>query len=222
MSDIAIVFDMDGLMVDSEPLARRAWDQVLGAHGHTLSDAIYNSIIGYRFDESAAKLIAAYDLPQGIDALRREKADVLAKIRGKGVPAMPGLYEVHVSINRLGLPWGVATSSPHAYAEEILVQLGLSDSCQAITGGDEVAKGKPAPDIYLLAAERLGVSATRCLAIEDSAPGCRSALSAGMMVIAIPNADTKTADFSAVDYVFPSLHEVAEELDDLLAELVRH
>ena len=222
MSDFAIVFDMDGLMVDSEPLARRAWDQVLGAHGHTLSDAIYNSIIGYRFDESAAILIAAYDLPQGIDTLRREKEDVLAKIRANGVPAMPGLYEVHASINRRGVPWGVATSSPRAHAKEILVQLGLDGSCQAITGGDEVPQGKPAPDIYLLAAERLDVLASHCLAIEDSGPGCQSALSAGMMVIAVPNVDTITADFSAVDHVFPSLHEVAEELDELLAELVRH
>jgi HAD superfamily hydrolase (TIGR01509 family) len=208
--------------VDSEPLSRRAWEQVLGAHGHTLNDDIYNSIIGYRFDESAAMLIEAYDLSLGVDTLAREKANVFAKIRANGVPAMPGLYKIHESITRRGLLWGVATSSPRSHAEEILVQLGLSDSCQAIAGGDEVLQGKPAPDIYLLAAERLGVPASHCLAIEDSAPGCRSALSAGMTVVAVPNVDTKTADFSDVDYVFPSLHDVSEELDALLAELARH
>jgi pseudouridine-5'-monophosphatase len=81
--------------------------------------------------------------------------------------------------------------------------------------------GKPAPDIYLLVAERLDVLASHCLAIEDSAPGCRSALSAGMTVVAVPNEDTKTADFSDVDYIFSSLRDVSEELDTLLAELAR-
>lgn len=222
MADFAIVLDMDGLMVDSEPLSRHAWDQVLGSYGHTLTDAIYNSIIGYRIDESAAMLIEAYDLPLGVDALVREKTGALAKIHANGVPAMPGLYEIHASITRRGLPWGVATSSPRSHAEKILEQLGLSNSCQAITGGDEVPQGKPAPFIYHLTAERLGVPASHCLAIEDSAPGCRSALAAGMTVVAVPNGDTKTADFSDVDYVFSSLHDVSEELDALLAELARH
>jgi beta-phosphoglucomutase-like phosphatase (HAD superfamily) len=131
MTDFAIVLDMDGLMVDSEPLSRRAWEQVLGAHGHTLNNAIYNSIIGYRIDESAVMLIEAYDLPLDVETLAREKADALVKIRANGVPTMPGLYKFHASITWRGLPWGVATSSPRSHAEKILVQLGLRDSCQA-------------------------------------------------------------------------------------------
>ena len=222
MSNLAVVLDMDGLMVDSEPLSRIAWEQVLSAHGHILNDDIYTSIIGYRIDESAAILIDAYDLPLSVNNLARQKATVLTKIRANGVPVMPGLYEVHARIMQFGLPWAVATSSPRPHAEEILEQLGLGDSCQAIAGGDEVPQGKPAPDIYLLAAERLDVPASHCLAIEDSAPGCQAALSAGMMVVAVPNRDTKTTDFSAVDYVFPSLYDVSENLDSLLAELARH
>ena len=222
MTDFAIILDMDGLMVDSEPLSRRAWAQVLDAHGYTLNDAIYNSIIGYRIDESAAMLSEAYDLSLGVDTLAREKTNALAKIRANGVPVMPGLYEFHESITGRGLLWGVATSSSRSHAEEILEQLGLIDSCQAIAGGDEVPQGKPAPDIYLLVVQRLGVPASHCLAIEDSAPGCRSALSAGLTVVAVPNMDTKTTDFPDVDYVFPSLHEVSKELDTLLAELARH
>ena len=203
MSDFAIIFDMDGLMVDSEPLSRRAWDQVLGSYGHTLNDDSYNRIIGYRIDETAAFLIESYGLPVSVDRLARQKASVHAKIRANGVPPMPGLFAVHSRVIQSGLAWAVATSSPRAHAEEILEQLGLRESCQAIAGGDEVPLGKPAPDIYLLAAERLGIPAAHCLAIEDSAPGCRSALAAGMMVVAVPNRDTKTADFSAVDSYIP-------------------
>lgn len=219
MGNFALVLDMDGLMVDSEPQSRQAWDQVLGAHGHTLTDAVYYRVIGYRIDETAAILIDAFDLPLTVDALAQEKEAALAQIRAGGVPVMSGLYELLASISERGISWGVATSSSRRHAEEILAQLGLTDSCQAIAGGDEVPWGKPAPDIYLLAAERLHVLAVHCLAIEDSAPGCRSALAAGMLVAAVPNGGTRTADFSAVDHLFPSLHAVAEELDALLTEL---
>jgi HAD superfamily hydrolase (TIGR01509 family) len=219
MTALAVVMDMDGLMVDSEPLSRRAWDQVLARYGYVLNDDTYNRIIGYRADESTAMVIKAYDLPVGVDDFMREKAEALAKIRVGGVPVMPGLFEFHANILRKGVPWGVATSSPRAHAEETIEQLGLSTSCQTVAGGDEVSRGKPAPDIYLLAAERLGIPARRCLAVEDSAPGCRSALAAGMMVAAVPNGATKAADFSAVNHVFPSLHHVSEMFEALLAEL---
>jgi HAD superfamily hydrolase (TIGR01509 family) len=221
MSNLAIILDMDGLMVDSEPMSRAAWDQVLGVYGHTLDDTVYRNIIGHRIDETAAKLIEVYDLPLSVRSLSRKKARAHAKIIAKGIPAMPGLYELHARIAQHKLPWSVATSSPHSHAENILKQLGLIDSCRTIVGGDEVSRGKPAPDIYLLAAERMGISTARCLAIEDSAHGCRSALAAGMMVAAVPNGETKTADFSAVNYVFPSLNDVAEYLDVLLVELAR-
>jgi HAD superfamily hydrolase (TIGR01509 family) len=216
---VAIVLDMDGLMVDSEPLARRAWDRVLAEYGYILDDAIYRSIIGHKTNESAAILIKAYDLSLEPEEFAHKKKKELAEIRTGGVPAMPGLFELHVQIANRNLPWGVATSSPRSDAEQTLEQLGLAASCQSITGGDEVGRGKPAPDTYLLAAERLGIPARRCLAVEDSGPGCQAALAAGMMVAAVPNADTRAADFSAVDYVFPSLHDLAGRIDAMVAEL---
>ena len=219
MAKFAVVLDMDGLMVDSEPLSRRAWDQVLARYDQTLDDTAYKGIIGHRTDESAAILINAYSLPLSVNDLVCEKTNALVKIRAGGIPAMPGLYDFHARLVEHDLPWSVATSSPRAHAEEILKQLGLAASCQSIAGGDEVVQGKPAPDIYLLAAERLGVQPRQCLALEDSAPGCHSAAAAGMMVVAIPNGDTKAADFSMADYVYPSLHEVAEKFDFLLAKL---
>jgi beta-phosphoglucomutase-like phosphatase (HAD superfamily) len=115
----------------------------------------------------------------------------------------------------------VATSSPLRHALELLDQLGLGNSCQTVAGGDEVVNGKPAPDIYLLAAKRLGLRPAQCLAVEDSAPGCQAALSAGFMVVAVPNRDTKASDFSTVDYTFSSLLEVVERFEDLLVELAK-
>ena len=216
MIEIAIVLDMDGLMVDTEPLSRRAWDQVLATYGHVLDDSVYNSIIGYRFDESATMLIETYDLPVKMDVLAQQKAAILAEIRAAGVPLMPGLYELHAAIKQRGVPWGVATSSPRYHAQDILRQIGLQDSCQIIVGGDEVLRGKPAPDIYLLAAERLGFETECCLALEDSVPGGRAAIAAGMRLVAVPGGHVGKGEFSFAHHVYPSLTQVAKDLDYLL------
>lgn len=212
-----IIFDMDGLMVDTEPLARRAWEQVLAEHGRTVSDDLYLRMIGHRTLDSARMVLAEHPIPDTPEALAARKTAQFAAIRAQGVPVMPGLRELQAEIALRGLPWGVATSSPRAQAEEILARIGLLADCSAIAGGDEVAQGKPAPDIYLLAARRLGASPGACLALEDSAPGCRSAVAAGMAVVAVPNIYTRHADFHFVAAVFPSLREVARQLDALLA-----
>lgn len=212
----AIIFDMDGLMVDTEPLSRQAWADLLAEFGHKLDDAVYGRVIGRRADETAQILLAAYPLPLSPTALISRKSKKLADLLNGRPPIMPGLRALHTEIAQRRLPWGVATSSPRAHAQTILRQIGLRPPPQAIAGGDEAAQGKPAPDIYLLAAERLGISPARCLALEDSEPGCRAAIAAEMRVIAVPNRQTHTADFSFVHAVFPSLHDVAARLDDLL------
>lgn len=213
----AIIFDLDGLMVDTEPLARRAWAQALAEHGQTLSDVVYRQMIGHRTLDSARILLAHCPLPATPESLAQRKTALFAAIRAQGVPAMPGLAELQAEIARRGLLWAVATSSPREHAEEILTQLGLLVSCPAIAAGDETAQGKPAPDLYLLAAARLSLTPDECLALEDSEPGCRAAFAAGMKTVAVPNRDTHGSDFYFVQAVYGSLHEVSKNLDDLLA-----
>ncbi len=209
----AIVFDMDGLMVDSEPLSQRAWDEYLRPYGHQLSEETVQSIIGLRADLSTPVIKELYSLPDPVPTIISKRAAIYSQIRANGVPAMPGLHALHDEIARRGLPWAVATSSPRAHALEILEQLNLLSRCRAVAAGDEVAHGKPHPDIYLLAAERLGVAPHDCLALEDSGPGSQAAASAGMTVIAIPNVQTKMADFSHVHYLYRSLEDVLANLD---------
>jgi beta-phosphoglucomutase-like phosphatase (HAD superfamily) len=95
-----------------------------------------------------------------------------------------------------------------------LAQLGLTDNCQAVAAGNEVPQGKPAPDIYLLAASRLNISPDHCLALEDSVPGGRAAVSAGMTLAAVPNGHTTPNDFPFAHHIFPSLNEVKTFLMD--------
>lgn len=209
----AIVFDMDGLMVDSEPLSQQAWDDYLRPFGHQLSEETVQSIIGFRSDISTPIIKEMFNLPESVPQIIASRAAIYSQIRANGVPTMPGLHELHAEIARRQIPWAVATSSPRVHALEVLQQLGLQDQCRAVAAGDEVAHGKPAPDIYLLAAKRLGIPPHNCLALEDSSPGSQAAAAAGMTVIAIPNAQTKTADFSHVHYRYSSLQDVLANLD---------
>lgn len=211
----AIIFDMDGLMVDTEPLSRQAWEQVLALYDYTMDDEVYGRMIGLRSAESVLVLLDAYPLPlTAAETMRRKKAFLDERLT-QGIPIMPGLMELHAAIAQRDLRWAVATSSPRHHARHILAQIGLLESCQAIVGGDEVDNGKPNPAIYLLAAKRLGIPPQQCLALEDSAPGCQAAHQAGMTTIAIPNGATETAIFSCAKHIVNSLHDVIDILNSL-------
>ena len=211
------MFDMDGLMVDSEPLSRQAWDEVLRPYGARIDDDLQSRIIGWRVDASAPFVLARLGLEHlDTEEIVARRRAAYAKIRAGGIPEMPGLRELLARIAARGLPWAVATSSPRRHAWEVLAQLGLQEEVAAVACGDEVARGKPAPDIYLLAAKRLGVPPAQCLALDDSGPGTKAAVAAGMLTIAIPNGHTSATDFSHAHYVYSSLHDVAANLEGLL------
>lgn len=213
----AVLFDMDGLMVDTEPLARRAWEQVAAGYGATISDDLFNRMLGRRTAESAALVLAEHPLPlTQADLIDRKTAAYLALLDG-GVPAMPGLMALLDLLDVLAIPWAVATSTPRRVAEIVLGKLGVTSRYRALACGDEVHHGKPAPDIFLLAAQRLGVSPAACLALEDSATGCAAAAAAGMRVVAVPTELTRGERFACAYRRYGSLAEVAGELDRLLA-----
>jgi HAD superfamily hydrolase (TIGR01509 family) len=202
-----IIFDMDGLMVDTEPLSRQAWEMAIRPFGHSLDDATYQRMVGLRSDQSLQIMLQTFDLPLTADQLYEQKNAHYRQLRANGVPVMPGLWALLEVIEARHLPWGVATSSSRAQAEEVLSQLGLQERCHALAAGNEVPRGKPAPDIYLLAARRLNVAPDRCLALEDSLPGSQAAVAAGMLTVVVPNGRSP-GDFPHVHHVLASLYEV--------------
>ncbi|NJN55393.1 MAG: HAD family phosphatase [Anaerolineae bacterium] len=212
----AIVFDMDGLMVDSEPLSRQAWDEFLRPYGGHITDALQSQIIGLRADLSTPLIRDAFDIPLSVSEIIEQRSLIYARIREQGVPVMPGLMELQAAIAVRDIPWAVASASGQRHVQEILAQLELTDKVYATACGDEVRHGKPAPDLYLLAAARLGIDPTLCLALEDSVPGSQAAAAAGMTVIAVPNGHTADADFSHVYAVVDSLHEVVGRIDEVM------
>jgi HAD superfamily hydrolase (TIGR01509 family) len=208
---------MDGLMVDTEPLARAAWERVVAPYGMSIGDDLYGRMLGRRTVESAQLVLDDLRLPVPVGTLVERKTTEFLGSLENGVPVMPGLWVLLDRIEALGIPWAVATSTPRPVAEIVLGKLGVSGRYDALACGDEVANGKPAPDIFLLAAARLGVEPAACLALEDSAAGCAAAATAGMRVAAVPTELTRDEPFACAYRRYSSLAEVAADLAPLLA-----
>ncbi len=218
--DEVVIFDLDGLMVDTEPLSRLAWDQVLAELGCApIDDAFYNRLIGHRIWETAEMLVARYALPMEPSELAWRKEILFAELRSAEMQVMPGLYDLLGALKQRDIRWGVATSTPRHVAEEILNKINVMGSCEALAAGDEVPNGKPHPDVYLLAAERLGKEPAQCMVFEDSTTGCKAARAASMMVVAIPNDQDRLENFTCADRIMTSLLDVPGHLDALLSEV---
>ncbi|HET92270.1 MAG TPA: NUDIX domain-containing protein [Chloroflexi bacterium] len=212
----AVIFDLDGLMADSEPLAEWSWNQVLERYGHRLDYETYCSVLGLRVVDSSRVICRRYELPITPAEAMAERDRVFLEAVPSCLQARVGLYPLLDELAARGLPLGVATSGHRRYVTLALETLGITDRFGAVATGDEVAQGKPAPDIYLLAAERLGVPPEHCLALDDAPPGVEAASAAGMVGVAVPNQHTASLEFLGAHRVLNSLDEVREGLDELL------
>jgi HAD superfamily hydrolase (TIGR01509 family) len=206
----ALIFDMDGLLVDSEPLAARALEQFLREHGHAIRPDTMARTLGRRLPEAIALLAESYaltaplpDLVATYDRLR------LAALRGNLRP-MPGAAALLAFARDAGLRLALATSSLRSHADLTLTETALAGLFDAEATGDEVAHGKPAPDIFLLAARRLGVPPAHCVVLEDAPAGLAAAAAAGMRRLWVPNDATRG---------LPTPVPVDAELPDLLAAI---
>jgi HAD superfamily hydrolase (TIGR01509 family) len=212
----AVIFDMDGLMIDSEPLQKQAWQMTACRYGRVIDDALFTQMLGLRDVESTDLVIRAWGLPLDAKSLWTERDELyLSNLPGR-LRAMPGLYELLAELQARGLRRAVATSGVRRYVEIVMRELGLENAWDALVVSQDVSRGKPAPDVYLLAAQRLNVPPAQCLVLEDAPNGIAAAKAAGMKCAAVPNDDTRALDLSAADVVLPSLLAVRDGLDGLL------
>jgi len=210
----AVIFDLDGLMADSEPLAQEAWRIFLAEQGHALDAGTVDAILGLRLMDSAQVVKERFGLSLTVEQIAQRRAELLLAALPGNLKPMPGLKELLDAIDTRGLRRAVATSSPSFYTPVALREIGV-DGFAAIVTGDAVARGKPAPDIYLAAAAALGLPPEQCLALEDSPTGVAAAKAAGMRCVAVPNALSAALDLSQADAILPSLAAVAARLDEL-------
>jgi beta-phosphoglucomutase-like phosphatase (HAD superfamily) len=213
----AVIFDMDGLMFDTERIAQRAWVRAAADCGFDFSGQVYLGVIGHGLPDVEAYIRQALgeDFPFQ-DAYRRKQEYVREYIVQNGIPLKQGLLDLLEWIERRSIDdqvrMAVASSSPCETIEYNLRMAGLdSQRFDALVGGDEVREGKPAPDIFLQASRELGIPPQRCLVLEDSNPGIQAAHAAGMTPVMIPDLIPPDERSLALAYrVIPSLQEVKE------------
>lgn len=210
----AVIFDMDGLLVDSEPVWAIAEGGLLEARGFTMDHEIHRPLIGMRMRDFLAGVKAGYGLSDTVDELAADVVARMIRLIPDQVVPRPGAPELLAYLQARGVPCAIASSSPMAIINATVAAQGWDGYFQTRVCGDDVAHGKPAPDIYLEAARRLGVEAAACLALEDSANGSRAAVAAGMVTIAIPDFSHTTVEAFApiTPHVFESLHGVQAAL----------
>jgi HAD superfamily hydrolase (TIGR01509 family) len=189
----AVVFDMDGVLIDSEPVWERVRRTFVADRGGRWPDDAQDRMMGMSTAEWSAYMSADF----GLRLPPRQVADLV-------IAAMAAEYEIHLpllpgavdAVRALSARWplAVASSAPKSLIGTVLDAAGLRPAFRAAVSSEEVERGKPAPDVYLEAAKRLGIAPANCAAIEDSSNGLRSAAAAGMTVIAVPRPEYPPAE----------------------------
>jgi HAD superfamily hydrolase (TIGR01509 family) len=183
----AVVFDLDGVLIASEEVWDAVRERYVRERGGRYDEEVQRAMMGMSAPEWSRYLHEEAGVAEKPEAINRDVVERMLEAYRNELPLLPGAVEaVHRTAE--AFPLALASSSNRDVFEAVLELAGLTDCFRATVSSEEVARGKPAPDVYLEAARRLGVAAERCAAVEDSHAGIRSAKSAGMRVVAIPNA----------------------------------
>jgi HAD superfamily hydrolase (TIGR01509 family) len=199
---------MDGVLIDSEPLHFEVLNEVLAQDSQALSRAENEEFIGTTSEAMWATLIARRGLPGSIAEYRARYDEILLRRLREPRHPPPGVVALIQRGRELGLRLGVASSSRRLWIDATLRSLGLSGAFDTLVSGDDVEHGKPDPQIYLLAAQRLAVDPVRCLAIEDSPNGVQSARAAGMTVLGVRTTYTAHLRLEGAARIVDSLAEL--------------
>lgn len=205
----AVVFDMDGLLVDTETVFRDAMMEVSLRHGRELPLEVFLSMVGAQRDQNRGVAMAHFGEDFAYDPWIAEVSALARAEMAVGVVLKAGVLELLDYLAEAKLPRAVATSSGHATVEFQLGRNGLLPRFQTIVAAGDYARGKPFPDAFLTAADRLGVAPLSCLALEDSHNGVRAAHAAGMMTVMVPDLLEATQEMRGLCVtIAETLHEV--------------
>lgn len=211
MTRIAIIFDMDGLMLDTETLAREAWFNTMRFFGIELTNAVYLQVLGTTGARTRQIFQEAYGESIPIDAMYAHKQAYIDDAIAQGrISTKPGLNALLDHLDAHHIPRAIGSSTVRELVLRKLEAAGVRDRFDVIVGGDEVQHGKPAPDIFLRCAELLGMPPAQCLVLEDSDNGVRAAHAAGMRCVIVPDLKPPAED------VLPLAIAVANSLDAVI------
>ncbi len=224
----AVLFDMDGLMIDTEPIHFRAFRGFMREFGVELPESMMPEFIGYNEIDNIRVLKEKYRLVEPLEALVMKRRGLYRHLlETEDIPALPGFWEISDEAKRRGMKLAVVSSSIRPQVELPLRRLceqhpcagGLHQYFDVIVTGDDVAFTKPAPDSYLLALDRLGVAGREAIAFEDTPAGVRAAATAGIPVYAVPNEYTRHLPFPEAAAILATLTDALPLLSEGSREL---
>jgi len=196
----AVIFDLDGLLIDTESLSRATWLQAANDFGFEFTESLYGKIAGRSID-SARTIIAASIGGIDIDRYMKVASDLYFQwLEDEEIAVMEGVYELVDFLDQHSIRYAVATSTTKVAAIQKLHKTGLDQIFQIIVTSEEVSHGKPAPDLFVLTAEKLGVAADECIVIEDAEAGIVGAHKAGMYAIMVPS--TRAPSQATIDLAY--------------------
>jgi beta-phosphoglucomutase-like phosphatase (HAD superfamily) len=206
---VAVIFDMDGLLFDTEALYQQSIMTAAVEVGHEMTPAIFRRMVGHPWQQNRTVLLDHFGVAFPVDELRAAWLRHFDLVVATGLSLKSGVVELLDTLDELRLPRAIATSSSHHHVQHHLTAYDLVDRFHDIVAHGDYAAGKPAPDPFLRAAERLRVQPQLCLALEDSHNGVRSASSAGMMTVMVPDLLEPTDEMRGLcAFVLPDLHAV--------------
>jgi HAD superfamily hydrolase (TIGR01509 family) len=203
----AVVFDLDGLMFNTEDIFNEVSHVMMARRGKTMTRELLQQMMGRRAPEALQLMIDFHELGDTVTALMDESRSLFSDLAIDRLAPMPGLFTLLEHIEKRGIVKGVATSSGRRYLEEILNRFRLLERFHMTLAAEDVRHGKPHPEIYLTAAERLGVAPHEMLVLEDSHAGTTAGVNARAFVVSVPNDHSRYQDFSHAAHV-------ATRLDD--------
>ncbi len=210
----AVVFDMDGLMFNSEDVYTLAGIELLRRRGREFTADLKDAMMGIPPRESFEIMIQHHGLPESWDVLARESNEIFLALLPEHLTLMPGLLELLDALEKAGIAKAIATSSGRRLTAACLGPFDLTRRFQFVLTSEDITHGKPHPEVYLTAAKRFGVLPSQMLVLEDSQNGCRAAAAAGARVVAVPGEHSRRHDFSVASLVIDSLDD--RRLYDLL------
>lgn len=203
----AVVFDLDGLMFNTEMIYDQVGEELLRRRGKIMTSELKLAMIGRRAEESLGFMIAMHDLRDTVQELQAESHALFFAAAVDRLAPMPGLHDLLDFIESHNLPKGVATSSSHGYVQRVVGPFGLLPRFNLILAAEDVTQGKPHPEIYLKAAHKLGIAPSEMMVLEDSQNGTNAAASAGAVAVAVPHEHTRHHDFSRATLVADCLND---------------
>lgn len=207
-----IIFDMDGVLINTEPIHYKIWKQVFSERGLIIDYEIYKNCLGstYRFLMELIYNGYGRDFREDPTIIERFCEIKDQVIRTEGIPALPGVQETVRTLRQKGYKLAVASSSPQTYIDISIQNLGISSCFDLLFSTESVKNPKPAPDVFLAVAENLQMKPEECLVVEDSCNGTRAAKAAGMYCAGFANPDSGNQDISAADKIFYPFSQLIE------------